>query len=186
MSIHPTADVSSDCHIGPGTVIWHYAQVREGAVIGATCILGKGVYVDAGVTIGNNCKLQNGVSVFRSAVLEDGVFLGPGVTITNDLRPRAINVDGTLKRADDWGAAGVLLRVGAAVGAGSVVLASVTVGRWAMIGAGSTVTRDVPDHALAVGSPARVIGYVCACGKRLADASDRVCGTCPPPFTGQL
>lgn len=167
MTTHPTADVSSGASIGPGTHIWQQAQVREGATIGARCILGKGVYIDPDVVVGDNCKLENGVSVFRPAVLEEGVFLGPGVLLTNDRVPRAVNPDGSPKGIDDWHAQPVIVRRGAAVGAGSVVLAGVTIGEWALIGAGAVVLHDVPAHAIAVGNPARVVGWVCACGTRL-------------------
>ncbi len=167
--IHDTADVSPDAQIGEGTSIWHQAQVRERAVIGRRCILGKGVYLDLDVTVGNNCKLQNGVYVYHPATLEDGVFLGPGVIVTNDKLPRAVTPDGVLKEDADWEVGPVTIRQGAAVGAGAIILPSVTVGRWAMVGAGAVVTRDVPDHGLVAGNPARLIGYVCRCGRRLVE-----------------
>lgn len=178
--IHPTADVSPEARIASGTSVWHYAQVREQASIGSGCVLGKGVYVDFDVVVGNNCKLQNGACVYHPAVLEDGVFLGPGVIVTNDRVPRAVRPDGTLKGSADWSASPVRIRFGAAVGAGSVLLAGVTVGRWALVGAGSIVLTDVPDHGLVVGNPGRLIGYVCACGARLedADVGERVCHSC--------
>ena len=174
--IHHTAEVSDDAVIGAGTSIWHQAQVRERARIGRNCILGKGVYVDFDVTIGDHCKLQNGVWVYHPATLEDGVFLGPGVIITNDRIPRAVNPDLTLKSDADWEARPVTIRQGAAIGAGSVLLPGVTIGRWAMVGAGAVVTRDVPDHALVVGHPARVVGAVCACGERLDSEGRCACG----------
>lgn len=169
--IDPTADVSPDAVVGEGTRIWQYAQVREGARIGRNCVLGRNVYVDVDVAIGDNCKVQNGAQIFHPAVLEDGVFVGPGAMIVNDKTPRAVNPDATLKSGADWVASGARLRHGAAVGAGSVVLPGVDVGRWAMVGAGATVVADVPDHGLAVGCPARVVGYVCACGARLPDGA---------------
>jgi acetyltransferase-like isoleucine patch superfamily enzyme len=150
-------------------------------VIGDHCILGKGVYVDIDVVIGDKCKLQNGVSVYHPALLDTGVFLGPGVVVTNDRLPRAVNPDGTLKQASDWQPSPVRIGHGAAVGAASVLLPGVTVGRWAMVGAGAVVRTDVPDHGLVVGNPARLIGYVCACGNRLDDEpvdADRCCRTC--------
>lgn len=178
--IHPTAEVSARAIIGDGTSVWHQAQIREGARIGRNCILGKGVYVDFDVTIGDHCKLQNGVFVYHPAVVEDGVFLGPGVIVTNDRIPRAVNPDMTLKAADDWTAAPVRIGLGAAVGAGSVLLPGVQIGPWAMAGAGSVVTRDVPAHGLVVGNPARLIGYVCSCGTRLepAGGGDYRCPKC--------
>lgn len=170
--IHPTADVSADAQIGDGTAIWHQAQVREGARIGRECIIGKNVYVDFGVPIGDRVKIQNNCSVYHGAVIEDGVFLGPHVVITNDLYPRAINADGTLKGNDDWEVSPVRICYGAAIGARSVILPGVTVGRFAMVGAGAVVTRDVPPHGIVVGNPARLIGYACVCGRRLIPADE--------------
>jgi UDP-2-acetamido-3-amino-2,3-dideoxy-glucuronate N-acetyltransferase len=165
--IHPTAEVSDEARIGEGTRIWHQAQVREGATIGAHCILGKGVYVDFGVRIGNHCKLQNAVSVFHGFDLEDGVFLGPGVMLLNDKQPRAINTDGSLKTDADWTASRGTICEGASVGGGAVVLPGVRVGRYALVGAGAVVTRDVPDHGIVYGNPARLHGFACVCGGRL-------------------
>jgi UDP-2-acetamido-3-amino-2,3-dideoxy-glucuronate N-acetyltransferase len=185
--IHETAEVAPGAKVGEGTRLWQYVQVREGASIGSDCVLGKAVYVDKDVTIGDRCKLQNGSSVFSPAVLEDGVFLGPGVLVTNDRVPRAVNPDGALKAAADWDAVPVTIRTGAAIGAGSVVLAGVTVGRWALVGAGSVVRQDVPPHGLVVGTPARLIGYVCACGARLADeAGSRVCPECAEEYGAEI
>src|SRR5258708_5889949 len=143
--IHTTAEVSPRATIGEGTSIWHQAQVRERAIIGRNCILGKGVYVDFDVTIGNNCKLQNGVFVYHPATLEDGVFLGPGVIVTNDKRPRAVNPDLTLKSDSDWEASPIWIGQGAAIGAGSVLLPGVKVGRWAMAGAGAVGRKNNSD-----------------------------------------
>ncbi len=168
--IHPTADVSDQAQIGDGTAIWHQAQVRERARIGQNCILGKGVYVDFGVQIGNRCKLQNGAYVYHGVTLEDGVFVGPGVILTNDRLPRAINPDGSLKTDDDWKVGHIHVKRGASLGAGSVVLPGVTVGEFALVGAGAVVTRSVPDQGLVVGNPARLVGYVCRCGRPLSPA----------------
>jgi UDP-2-acetamido-3-amino-2,3-dideoxy-glucuronate N-acetyltransferase len=165
--IHPTAEVSALAHVGEGTRIWHHAQVRERARLGGNCIVGKGVYIDAGVAIGDNCKIQNGCFVYHGATLEDGVFLGPGVVLTNDRVPRAINPDGTLKSDADWQAGQILVRHGASLGAGCIVLPGVTLGTFAMAGAGAVITRDVPDHGLVIGNPARLAGFVCPCGGRL-------------------
>lgn len=167
MRIHPSADVSPQASIGEGTVIWHQAQVREGAVLGRGCILAKGVYVDAGVMIGDHVKIQNYVSVFHGVTLEDGVFVGPHVCFTNDLRPRAINPDGSLKSADDWILTRTLVHRGAALGANCTIVCGVEIGAWALVGAGSVVTRNVPDYGLVSGNPARLRGFVCPCGSKL-------------------
>lgn len=165
--IHPTADVSPRACISAGTRIWHQAQVREGARIGENCILSKGAYVDLDVTIGSNVKIQNGASVYHGVTIEDGVFLGPGVILANDRLPRAINPDGSLKSDADWEVSSTQVRRGASIGAGSVVLPGVTIGEFAMIGAGALVTHDVPPHGLVYGNPARLHGYVCRCGRPL-------------------
>lgn len=165
--IHPTADVSDDASIGESTSIWHQAQVREDAQLGQNCIVGKGVYIDAGVVIGNNVKIQNYVSVFHGVTIEDGVFIGPHVCFTNDLIPRAINPDGTLKAVDDWILIKTFVRRGAAIGANATIRCGITIGEWALIGAGSVITQDIPDHGLAWGNPARLRGFVCHCGARL-------------------
>jgi len=165
--IHPTAEVSPGAEIGEGTSIWHQVQVREGARIGRNCILSKGVYVDTGVTLGDNVKVQNYVSIYHGVTIEDGVFCGPHCVFTNDERPRAINPDGTLKAGDDWTLSETRVKKGASIGANAVIVCGVTVGAWAMIGAGSVVTRDVPDHGLVYGNPAQLHGFVCRCGGRL-------------------
>jgi UDP-2-acetamido-3-amino-2,3-dideoxy-glucuronate N-acetyltransferase len=166
--IHPTADVSDLAEIGPGTSIWNQSQVREGVHIGSRCILSKDVYVDAGVQIGNNVKIQNGISLYHGVILEDGVFCGPHCVFTNDRQPRAVNPDGTLKTGDDWVLSETLVRAGASIGASAVIVCGVTIGRWAMVGSGAVVTRDVPDYGLVYGNPARLHGFVCPCGEKLA------------------
>lgn len=165
--IHPTAEVSEGATLGDGASIWHQAQVRERATVGAGSIIGKGVYIGAGVQVGANCKVQNYACVYEGTTLEDGVFVGPAVVFTNDRYPRAITPDGGLKSADDWDCVGATVRYGAAVGAGSVVLPGVTIGEWALVAAGSTVTHDVPAHALVMGSPASQQGWACHCARRL-------------------
>ncbi len=165
--IHSTAEVSETARIGDGTSIWHQCQVREGARIGKNCILGRGVYVDAGVFIGDHVKIQNYVSIYHGVTIEDGVFIGPHVCFTNDLRPRAINPDGSLKAGDDWVLSLTQVKRGASLGANSTIRCGVTIGVWSMVGAGSVVTRSVPDYGLVVGNPARLRGYVCTCGEKL-------------------
>jgi UDP-2-acetamido-3-amino-2,3-dideoxy-glucuronate N-acetyltransferase len=167
VKIHPTADVSDQAQIGNGTSIWHQAQVREGVILGENCIIGKGVYLDAKVQIGNNVKIQNYTSVYHGVVIEDGVFVGPHVCFTNDMLPRAINPDGSLKSEDDWTISETLVRKGASLGANSTIRCGVTIGEWALVGSGSVVTRDIPKHGLVYGNPARLKGFVCFCGQKL-------------------
>lgn len=158
--IHSSANVSKDASVGIDSVIWHFAQVREFARIGKNVVLGRGVYVGKGVEIGENSKVQNYALIYEPAILESGVFIGPAVVLTNDLHPRAINPDGSAKDAGDWAAVGVRIRHGASVGAGSVCVAPLEIGQWAMVAAGSTVIKDVPAFALVGGTPAKQIGWV--------------------------
>ena len=127
-------------------------------------MVGRDAFIDEGVTIGDRVKIQNAALVYHGVTVEDGVFIGPNAILTNDRFPRAITATGALARADDWTVSPILLRTGASIGAGAVVVAGTTVGRFATVGAGAVVTRDVPDHALVAGNPARRIGWVCACG----------------------
>ncbi len=182
--IHPTAEVHEKAEIGSGTSIWNQCQVRENARIGAGCILGKDVYIDFDVQIGDNVKIQNGALVYHGVTIEDGVFVGPGAILTNDKRPRAINPDGTLKSDADWEVGKIHVGFGAAIGAGSIVLPGVKIGRFSMVAAGAVVTRDVPDHALVVGNPAIQVGSVCACGERLAihSSGKHVCPRCATEY----
>ena len=170
--IQETADVDTSAVIGPGTTIWHLAQVREDASLGRGCIVGRGAYIGPGVMIGDNVKVQNYALVYEPARLEDGVFIGPAVVLTNDLYPRSVDVTGKLKRAADWDARGVVVRSGASLGARAVVVAGCTIGRWALVAAGAVVTRDVLDFALVAGEPARRIGWVGRAGERLEELAE--------------
>jgi len=170
--IDESADVHPDAIVGDRSLVWHLVQIREGAQVGEDCVIGRGAYVGPGVRVGSKCKIQNHALVYEPAVLEDGVFIGPAVVLTNDEYPRAVNPDGTLKSADDWHPVAVIVRQGAAVGARSVCVAPVTIGRWALVAAGSVVTRDVPDFALVAGVPARRIGWVGRVGARLVQAGE--------------
>ena len=165
--IHNSADVSKEAKIGANTKIWHLSQVREGAEIGGNCIVGKNVYIDFGVSVGKKCKIQNNCSIYHGSKIEDGVFVGPHVVFTNDKLPRSIKKDGLLKENNDWVEAGVTVKYGASIGACSVLLPGVVVGKFAMVGAGSVVTKNVPDFGLVIGNPARLIGYVDEDGKMI-------------------
>ena len=167
-----SADVAENAEIGAGSSVWHLAQVREDAVLGENCIIGRGAYIGTGVRLGDNCKVQNYALVYEPAQLADGVFIGPAVVLTNDTYPRAINPDGTQKRAHDWEPVGVTIGRGAAIGARAVCVAPVTIGEWATVAAGAVVTKDVPAHALVAGVPARRIGWVGRAGVRLVEEGD--------------
>ncbi len=166
--IHASAHVSDEASIGKGTKIWINSQVREKAVIGDNCIISKDTYIDTEVRIGSRVKVQNGVSIYHGVTIEDDVFVGPNVAFTNDFVPRAFN--------DEWKISKTLVKHGASIGANATILCGHTVGEYALVGAGSVVTKDVPDHGLVVGNPARLIGYVCRCGQRLD--SSNVCTVC--------
>lgn len=173
-----TAQVAESAELGDGTTVWELAQVREDARLGAGCIVGRGAYVGTGVRMGDHCKLQNYALVYEPAELADGVFVGPAAVLTNDEYPRSITPDGQLKRGTDWEPVGVTVGRGASLGARSVCVAPVRVGAWAMVAAGAVVTKDVPDHALVVGVPARQIGWVGRAGVRLEQTGDGE-WTCP-------
>lgn len=167
VTVKSTAQVDPDAEIGEGTTVWELAQIREGARLGRGCNVGRGAYVGPGVRIGDRVKLQNYALVYEPAELADGVFVGPAAVLTNDHYPRAVDPEGVLKRGGDWEPVAVRVGEGAALGARSVCVAPVRVGRWALVAAGAVVTRDVPDFALVAGVPARRIGWVGRAGVRL-------------------
>lgn len=155
--IHPTAVVEDGAEIGEGTKVWHFAHVRAGASIGTHCTIGKDVFVDSTVRIGSACKLQNGTSVYAGVTIEDEVFVGPHVAFTNDLHPRATSTT--------WQIVETRLRRGCSIGANATIVCGVEIGAFAMVGAGSVVTRGVASHQLVTGNPARHAGWVCECGR---------------------
>ena len=173
VTIHPTAEVPSDASIGAGTKIWRHSQILAGAVIGKDCTIGHNCTVFAKAKLGDKVKLEANIDVWDLVTLEDRVFVGPSVVFTNDPAPRSRDVS----KRESW--LPTLVREGAALGANATVVCGVTIGRWAMIGAGAVVTKDVPDYALAVGVPAKVIGWVCRCGERLTfDGDQAECAGC--------
>lgn len=179
VSIADSANVAENAVIGDGSKIWHLAQVREDAMIGKDCIVGRGAYVGSGVRMGDNVKIQNYALVYEPARIEDGVFVGPAAVFTNDHFPRSVNPDGSLKSGHDWEPVGVTVLEGASIGAQAVCVAPVTIGRWAMVAAGATVVRDVPDFALVVGAPARRVGWVGRAGVPLEASEDPKVWRCP-------
>jgi acetyltransferase-like isoleucine patch superfamily enzyme len=163
--VHPTAVIDKTAVIGDGTKVWHFVHVRENAEIGRNCVLGDFVYVGIGVKIGNSVKLENRATVYGGVKIEDKVFVGPHVTFTNDPYPRSFSTD--------WKIVSTLVRKGASIGAGAVVMCGVTIGEYAMIGAGSVVTKDVPSHAIVYGNPAEVRGFACKCGRNLEEGETK-------------
>ena len=162
--IHPSASVDDRAEIGDNSKIWINVQVREGARIGANCILSKDVYVDHAVAIGDNCKVQNSVSVYNGVTIEDDVFVGPNACFTTDKVPRAFNAE--------WTITPTLVRKGASIGANATIVCGTTIGEYAMVAAGSVVTKDVPAYALVVGNPARPIARIDRDGNRVGPWND--------------
>ena len=167
--VHQSAVIEDDVSIGEGTKIWHFAQVRRGTKIGPHCIIGKGVFIDFESEIGANVKIQNHAIIYHQAIIEDGVFIGPNVCFTNDKLPRAINPDGTLKSAADWQVTTIKIKQGASIGGHSVILPGITMGEFALAGAGSVITKDIPPFTLVYGNPARIRGFVCRCGRKILE-----------------
>jgi len=163
------AEVDERASIGEGSLIWHVVQIRENAVLGENCTVGRGAYVGPGVEIGDNVKIQNHALVYDPAKLGDGVFFGPAAVLTNDVYPRAVDPDGTLKDTSAGDSVGVTVGDGAAIDARAVVRAGVSVGAWAPVGAGAVVVRNVHDHALVVGNPAIQKGWVGRAGVQLTE-----------------
>jgi UDP-2-acetamido-3-amino-2,3-dideoxy-glucuronate N-acetyltransferase len=158
--VHESSYVDQPCSIGAGTKIWHFSHVMKNCQIGARCNIGQNVVISPDVVIGNNVKIQNNVSIYTGCILEDDVFCGPSMVFTNVVNPRSHVV-----RRDEYKR--TLIRTGASMGANSTIVCGTTIGRYAFVGAGSVVTHDIPDYALVYGNPARIRGWMCACGIRL-------------------
>ena len=167
--ISDTAIVEDLVSIGNNVKIWHHAHIRSNVTLGVNVIIGSNVYIGAGVSVGDNSKIQNNSLIYEPAQIDNGVFIGPGVIFTNDHNPRAINPNETQKDSLDWNKAGVVVRQGASIGAGAICVGPIEIGKWAMIGAGSVVVRDVPNYALVVGVPAIHIGWVGKDGVKLIE-----------------
>ncbi|MFQ5909113.1 MAG: acyltransferase [Thermoplasmata archaeon] len=168
VTIHKTAEVSTQAEIGEDTAIWNEVQVREGARIGRNCRIGKCAYIGKDVAIGDGCKIQNRATIYQGVTLGNYVFVGPHVAFTNDPYPRAAT--------EDFEPISTEVEDHASIGAGSVVICGIRIGKYAMIGAGSIVTKSVSPHALVIGNPARVVGHVCDCGHPLDE--ENVCEAC--------
>lgn len=168
--VHPSSVIDDGVTIGNGTKIWYFCHIQEGAQIGERCSLGQNVNVSNNVKVGDGCKLQNNVSLYEGVELEDDVFCGPSCVFTNDLTPRAKYPKGRAAYKK------TLVKRGASIGANATVVCGHTIGEWAMIAAGAVVTSNVPNHALMMGVPARIHGWVCECGVVLPD--DLVCNKC--------
>jgi UDP-2-acetamido-3-amino-2,3-dideoxy-glucuronate N-acetyltransferase len=177
--VHETATVEDGASLGEDTKIWHQAQIRVRARLGERCIIGKGAFVDMDVVIGDDCKLQNYACVYHGVTLGRGVFVGPHAVFTNDVYPRATDPSLGLLRDGDWEVGTTTVEDGASIGACATILPNVRIGKWATIGAGSVVTRDIEPYALVVGSPARRIGWLCCCGRRVRNSHCDRCGDLP-------
>lgn len=177
--VHATAFVEDGAIIGEASQVWHHAQVRTNARIGARCIVGKGVYIDFDVVIGDDCKLQNYACVYHGVQLGRGVFVGPQAVFTNDRLPRAVSPQFAPLRDGDWEIGATWVDDGASIGANATILPDVRIGTWAVIGAGAVVTSDVAAYAIVAGTPARLLGYACPCGRPVVSASCVKCGPLP-------
>jgi UDP-2-acetamido-3-amino-2,3-dideoxy-glucuronate N-acetyltransferase len=180
--VHESSYVDDGVTIGAGTRIWHFCHVLSGVAIGERCSFGQNVVIGPRVTIGNGVKVQNNVSIYEGVTLEDDVFCGPSMVFTNVVNPRSAIV-----RKDEYRP--TLVRRGASIGANATIVCGATIGRYAFVGAGAVVTRDVPDFALVVGNPARRTGWMCRCGVKLPGVEPPTCGACGAAYlleAGQL
>lgn len=171
--VHPSSVIDEPVSIGKGTKIWHFCHIMSGTQIGENCKIGQNIYIDKDVKIGNNVKIQNNVSVYKGVTLQDNVFCGPSVVFTNVMNPRSAYP----RKIEEYDL--TLVKEGASIGANSTIVCGCSVGRYAFIGAGSVVTRDVPDYALFYGIPAKEHGFMCECGVKLKSRADGKQFQCP-------
>ena len=180
MAIASSVIMGEDVFVSDSAKIWDYVQIRNNAKIGKNVVIGRGAYIGTGVLVADNCKIQNYALLYEPTTLDQGVFIGPSVVFTNDRYPRAVNPDFKLKNSNDWEPVGVYVKEGASIGARTVCVAPVTIGRWAMIAAGSVVTKNVVDFALMVGVPAKRVGWVGRVGQKLVqDDNEKSIFICP-------
>lgn len=170
--VHPSSYIDENVTIGKGTKIWHFCHILSGTKIGEKCVLGQNVMVGPDVIIGHNCKIQNNVSIYKGVTLEDNVFCGPSCVFTNVINPRAF-----IERKNEFMM--TIVKEGASIGANATIVCGNTIGRYALVGAGAVVTKNVPDYALVVGVPAKQIGWVCKCGTTLLLKNEKfICERC--------
>lgn len=174
--VHESSYIEEPCQIGDGTKIWHFSHIMKNTIIGENCNIGQNVVISPGVNIGNNVKIQNNVSVYTGVVCEDDVFLGPSCVFTNVINPRSF-----IERKNEYRK--TVVKKGATIGANATIVCGYDIGKYAFVGAGAVVTKNVPDYALVVGSPARKIGYVCKCGNRLEKTDYKyICESCKEEY----
>lgn len=174
--VHESSYVDELCEIGPGTKIWHFSHIMKDSKIGEKCNIGQNVVISPGVILGNNVKVQNNVSVYTGVICEDNTFLGPSCVFTNVINPRSF-----IERKEEYKQ--TIVKKGASIGANATIVCGYDIGRYAFIGAGAVVTKDVPDYALVVGNPARIVGYVCECGNRLEEKKEWYkCNVCDKEY----
>jgi len=175
--VHESSYVDEGCNIGEGTKIWHFSHIMSGSKIGRNCNIGQNVVISPGVEVGEGVKIQNNVSVYTGVVCEDGVFLGPSCVFTNVINPRAF-----IERKSEYRK--TVVKKGASIGANATIVCGHDIGRYAFVGAGSVVTKTVPDYAMVYGCPATVRGYVCQCGEQLTFENGKaVCSACGKQYT---
>ncbi len=174
---HKTAEIEKGANIGQGTKIWNNCQIKKNATIGENCVVGHNCFISSKAVMGKGCKLQSNIDVWDEVTLEDYIFVGPSVVFTNDLNPRAKYPKSKYPKYGEW--IPTLVKEGATLGANATIICGINIGKWAMVGAGSVVTKDVSDYAIVVGSPAKNIGWICECGNKIKFEDEQtICKIC--------